>query len=172
MIYELLVIGVILVIAMFYDIKSNRIPNVLIIFSMLCSATYFFISDKKYEPFDNLIGMIFPVVVLFILFRIRALGAGDIKLLAFIGSMVGFSRIVNIIIYSMFSILFFGLILIFIQHSLIDRLVCLYKYILSFFHTGNLYSYKSFITYKHKQIPFSICIASGYVIDVIRFYYL
>ncbi len=51
---------------------------------------------------DSVIGVIIPVAVLFILFLLRFLGAGDIKLLSAVGAFTGIG-ILKIILYAFIS---------------------------------------------------------------------
>jgi prepilin peptidase CpaA len=98
-----IVILAIVGIAVASDLKSWKIPNWLVLAGI---ATGCFISvmargivaGMKY----SMIGLVIPVVVLILLFFIRALGAGDIKLLASVGTFVG-TDIGLIILYSFIS---------------------------------------------------------------------
>lgn len=48
---------------------------------------------------ESLAGIFIPIVILFFLHRLRFIGAGDIKLLAMVGSYLGFD-ILYVILYS------------------------------------------------------------------------
>ena len=72
------------------DFRDWRIPNRLIAVGMIQG---FLMSAVVRGPCDGLLssvaGCVIPVVILFVLFHKKALGAGDIKLLATAGTFVG-----------------------------------------------------------------------------------
>lgn len=81
---------ILLGLAVYYDIRYFRIPNVLIAVGMMTGITYQFF-DRTAAFSDILLGMLIPIVVLFLLFYLHMLGAGDIKLLSMTGIFLGTS---------------------------------------------------------------------------------
>nr|WP_279220748.1 A24 family peptidase [Coprococcus sp. OM04-5BH] len=85
------------------DLKWWRIPNRLIVVGLicgvLCNITEFGILGgiKQFA-----LGAVTPIAWLVILFLIRGMGAGDIKLLTVIGGLMG-RGIAEIVIYSIFA---------------------------------------------------------------------
>lgn len=105
---EVLSIGVyiafvVTIVAVVCDLKWWSIPNRLIVTGLicgvLCNITERGISGgiKQFA-----IGAVIPVAWLFILFLIKGMGAGDIKLLAVIGGLMG-QGVTEIVIYSIFA---------------------------------------------------------------------
>lgn len=82
------------------DFKDWRIPNGLIAMGLIQG---FLVSALVSGPGQGLInsvkGCVIPVAVLYVLFLIRALGAGDIKLLAVAGAFVG-TDVLRVMAYS------------------------------------------------------------------------
>jgi prepilin peptidase CpaA len=86
-----ILVGLLVVIAAVIDIRSRRIPNwltlsgIIVGFALNAVLTYPF-------PFEGLknaaLGMLFGFGVYFILYLIRAMGAGDVKLMAAIGALL------------------------------------------------------------------------------------
>lgn len=74
--------------AVYYDVRYFRIPNVLIGIGMITGITYQFIC-KTSTCSEVLLGMFLPIVILFLLFYLHMLGAGDIKLLSMTGIFLG-----------------------------------------------------------------------------------
>jgi prepilin peptidase CpaA len=85
--------------ALFNDIKYYKIPNKLnfcfLVIGLLFNAITGCIGG-------SLIGMFVPFV-LFPLFALRMMGAGDIKLFCAIGAIVGYPHIINAIVYAVIA---------------------------------------------------------------------
>lgn len=166
MYYELFIVSILVFIAVYHDIKYRKIPNLLVIIGLLIAflkLILFTISLNEILSF--VLGLCIPIVILFLLFKIRTLGAGDIKLLAVIGFMVGSQRIVHIIIYSMFIAAIYGIILIFIGKDFKARYQSLFQYIVNCVHNRRFISYSNFYSSDTKQVYFSIAIAVAYFLD-------
>lgn len=71
-----------------FDIKSRRIPNLLLVPLLTAGLanTLFFSSNKA----DNILGFFFPSLILLVFYLLGAgIGAGDIKLCACLGLFLG-----------------------------------------------------------------------------------
>lgn len=89
-----------LLVALKQDIKSYKIPNSIILIGYILSFLFF---HQEYEWTSIFIwagGIILPILILFPLFFIKALGAGDIKLFSVIGGFFGISYVVNVMVIS------------------------------------------------------------------------
>jgi prepilin peptidase CpaA len=75
--------------AVAYDLKYRKIPNRLCLYGVLSGLLLAFIGVSGVTPLQSLGGIVIPVFTLWVLFVIRALGAGDIKLLCAIGAFAG-----------------------------------------------------------------------------------
>ncbi len=85
------------------DFHTGRIPNRFILISLFSGIIYqIHVVGIKALP-AVMLGIIFPIILLFPIFIIKGLGAGDIKLIAVIGSFLSMSEyqaILNLIILS------------------------------------------------------------------------
>lgn len=83
-------------------------------------------------------GWLFPVLLLFILYLINVMGAGDIKLYAAVGAIMGFP----FVLYSfIFSVYIGGLLAVFIlvrRRQFLERMACFYRYARFAFLTHSL----------------------------------
>lgn len=87
-------------VAVITDFRDWRIPNKLVAVGLIQGfAVSAVMRGFPMGLFGSLKGCVFPVVTLYVLFLIKALGAGDIKLLAVAGSFVG-TDIYRVMIYS------------------------------------------------------------------------
>lgn len=87
-------------VAVVCDFRNWRIPNRLIAAGLIQGFAVSAITRGLSFGFvSSIAGCIIPVAVLFVLFLIRALGAGDIKLFAVAGSFVG-TDVTKVLVYS------------------------------------------------------------------------
>lgn len=84
-----------LLLALRQDLKSYKISNSIILIGYLVSLL-FFLQEYKWTSMHKWAGsIIIPILILFPLYFIKALGAGDIKLFSVIGSFFGTSFVIH-----------------------------------------------------------------------------
>lgn len=166
MYYELFIVSILVFIAVYHDIKYRKIPNLLVIIGLLIALLKLILLTAFMDEIPSFVlGLFIPTATLFLLFKIRSLGAGDIKLLTVIGFMVGSQRIGHIIVYSMFIAGIYGVILIFIGKDIGKRYKSLLQYMVSCVRNRRFISYSNFYSSDTKQVYFSIAIAIAYFLD-------
>ena len=82
------------------DIQRARLDNGWLLFCVLVSLFTRIWKMDVSSLGSWICGLLVPILILGILFIFRMLGAGDIKLLSVIGSMIGPTKILNCISYS------------------------------------------------------------------------
>ena len=86
-----IVLGSILIVVSFIDLKHRVIPNKLVILTLIFGIIFSFISDISFS--NSILGMILGGGLLFLLGLIpSAMGGGDIKLMFALGSYLGYIR--------------------------------------------------------------------------------
>ena len=99
---RMLILILIVSVAVVMDVISCRIKNSLIVMGIILGFCF------QYREFGNkgilyaMIGMTIPVFLLWIPFCLRAIGAGDVKLLDVSGCFIGSGRVVYCVIYAIF----------------------------------------------------------------------
>ena len=88
------------VIAVCMDVKSMRISNRLILIGLGIAFLHRFLSGGVIEVFHGIILAVFPIILLYLLFLVGALGAGDIKLFSLIGGFVNFKELTECIVFA------------------------------------------------------------------------
>ncbi len=86
---NMIVLLVILVAAVFTDYNRGKIPNWTILFGIGSGLFHCFICNGISLLPDRVLGMIIPIILLYPVFAIGGLGAGDLKLFAVVGSHLG-----------------------------------------------------------------------------------
>ncbi len=82
-----------------YDVSTYKIPNRVPITGLIIGVLLNLVAKGPLIILESLAGIFIPIAILFFLHRLKFLGAGDIKLLAMIGSYLGFD-IIYVILYS------------------------------------------------------------------------
>lgn len=92
------------------DLISFRISNGYILCGMAMGLISSFIREGVHGILEGLIGGIIPIILLFVLFFIKAMGGGDIKLFSaigcFIGKSIGFILLYSFIFGGILSIIY------------------------------------------------------------------
>jgi prepilin peptidase CpaA len=78
-----------LVVAAVYDVRTRRIPNLLALSLIIAGLLRFALTSNSLTITQAIIGLVLGFVVGTVLFALRALGGGDVKLLAAIGVWTG-----------------------------------------------------------------------------------
>ena len=146
------------------DIRTRKISNRLILSGLVlgCIRNLSQYGWKGSIYFLILISL--PVLVFYLLFLMRALGAGDIKLFSVISSCIGLKGVLDIIIYSFLTGAVLSLIVLIHNKNLYSRIAYLSEYVKRALYTKSIakYDYKS--DGKQNFIHFSVSIFVGYVV--------
>lgn len=98
---EISVIAITLI-ALFFDLKYQKVPNFLIviaiIFSFMLNLSHVGLGLK-----ETGLGLIFGFALFFPLYALKLLGAGDVKLFATVGSFLGINSICYIALYTLLA---------------------------------------------------------------------
>lgn len=115
--------------AVYQDIKSYKIKNYTIIIGIITGLSINIVEVGFIDTYPFLIGMTLPIIILFPLFLIKALGAGDIKLYSVIGGFYGTYYLVRVLIISFIFAAILSLIYLIKTRSIHKRITYLITYI-------------------------------------------
>lgn len=93
--------------AVIMDLRTGKIANSYNIFWMVYGVIYSFTMAGPRGLILSFIGIMLPIVGLMLLFASRVIGAGDIKLFATLGALMGL-EVIRIVIYSFLLCGIFG----------------------------------------------------------------
>lgn len=161
----LLELVVLIVLSLISDIKKYKIKNRIVLPSIAAGIATNFLIHGTSGLKDSFAGTVIPVLVLFIFYALRMLGAGDIKLFSAIGAIMG----MEFVLYSMaYSFLAGGVIALFIlaiNRNWKQRLIYFFNYFKACFLSNSLLKYSNFEEKNDKsKFPFAYAIACGVVI--------
>ena len=134
----LIVLLLVLFLASLWDFKKGKIPNLLIIVGFLYGLMRVFYYQNL---FRHIPGILFPILLLYPLFKIGTIGAGDIKLLSVIGLYISFMES----IYCMFLAFVIGAIFSILRMKKEGNLADRISYLISYLKTS--YTQKKFRYY-------------------------
>jgi len=77
------------VLVIYYDVRYRRIPNAFVIATLLAGLSFNLVMGGLSGGASSLGGCIFGFILMFMLHIFGAMGAGDVKLFAAIGSVIG-----------------------------------------------------------------------------------
>jgi len=80
---------VLLLIAVFFDVRSHRIPNLLVLAGLIIGIAYHSFMASGWGLAYALTGAAVGFVVFFPIYLMRGMGAGDVKLMAMVGAFLG-----------------------------------------------------------------------------------
>ncbi len=148
--------------------RFYKIPNQLICIGLSIGVVYSYYAKGWMGVLDSLVGIGMPIIMLMVLHILRMLGAGDIKLFAVIGGIVGHS-IWRVMLASFIAGGLLSVVQMLYDHTLVSRVHCFWNYLHTCLMTGNIIPYKSGFDEGNTDntIHFSIAIFIGYVVWLI-----
>lgn len=145
-----------LLLTLLVDIRIHRIPNILIFFGLFFGICCQICSMDMTRVLCGIAGSMLAVILLYPLFLIRVLGAGDIKLLSVLGMFFGWRGSIYCIGYSFLIGALFSIIYMLYHQTLFQRFFHLYNYIRETLTTGHIGAYRKGGYEKGVTIHFSI----------------
>ena len=118
------------------DIQRTKVDNGWLLFCVLVSLFTRIWKMDVSSLGTWICGLLVPILILWILFIFRMLGAGDIKLLSVIGSMIGPTKILNCISYSFLIGAVIAAALMVSNGIVCQRFLYLFRYIRAYSKTG------------------------------------
>lgn len=131
----------VLIAAVIMDLRTRKIKNWLILVGLTSGFLLRLVIEGKAGVISFLAGSLFPVILLFVLFLFRIIGAGDVKLMAVTGGFLGIHSILRCIIITFILSAGFALIKILKYHNLRNRMQYLANYLSKLMKTKKLEPY-------------------------------
>lgn len=160
------IIIILVLIALYYDIRTGRIPNLPVFLCTTAGIVLNLVFSGLEGLLDSLLGMSIPFLVLLWLYIPKMLGAGDIKLFCAIGSVMGLFFVIRTMVFSFLAGGIIALIFILARKNGKERFLHLIRYLKSAFLTGGFSeSYSDLNDNKKDSVfPFGIAVAAGTII--------
>ncbi len=91
-----------MLVAVYFDIRTFRIPNKLILLGLGCGALYHLWLPKEQSVLLYIVNMAGMFLLLIPVYRLRAIGGGDVKLLSLCAWFAGLKSGLSIAVYALF----------------------------------------------------------------------
>lgn len=153
---------VILIAAVWMDVRSGRISNRLIVMGVGLGMMFQIQENGVMGIFLSLRNIFFPVIIFYLLFLMHALGAGDIKLFSVIGSFLNFKGLCSCIYLAFLFGAVFSLARLLSDRNLIRKTQEFLQYIQGTIRTKQITRYRENRS-RQDVICFSVPILSGYL---------
>lgn len=159
-----LFILIIVIISVYTDKKYYKVLNKVVYPSMLIGAITSFVLNGFIGFSSSIKSVLLVVLLLFILYIPKFLGAGDIKLFAVIASFIGFKETIFVMLYSFLAGGVIALFLLLLRKNSIARFKKLFLYIKLTFRLGELTQYDNDKKDETGIFRFTYAIFVGYVL--------
>ena len=131
----------ILIFAAFFDVKYRRIPNWLIILGFIGAVILFPVSFTTTDICSKIIAVILPFLFSYPIYKIGAVGAGDIKLICLLGFFLSLRKVFSVILLSLIIAAVFSLIKMLYLKIFITRMQYFFSYLMKCISDQKVYPY-------------------------------
>ena len=146
--------------AVLEDFHSRKIPNWWIVFGFSMGMLFLF-GENANQYHYYAVGCLIPFFLLIVLYGIRVLGAGDIKLFMVVGLFLGGIEILYVIAWSFLVGGIYALFRMIRRKSLRQRLIYLFSYVKRTAVSGKVETYVTGSWNEETVLHFSLCILLG-----------
>lgn len=153
----------ILVVAVVQDFMYTKISNRLILVGLILSLAFGIILGGMPRILNILLNISFPVIVLYLLYLLGVLGAGDIKLFSVVGGFTNFTMLTHCMLAAFFAGGVIAVIKMLLNRNLKFSLFKGQLFLRQVLK-GNLVSYRKTMAEERNLMHFSVAILLGYVI--------
>ncbi len=165
MIIKIIISAVFLILINITDIKGYKIKNKVVLPTVIIGLIFGLICNKF---FDSVYGMLIPLV-LFPLYALKMLGAGDVKALCAIGAILGLKLSVMTMLLTFVSggVIALGSML--LNRNFIERFKNLFNYLKMSFLTKKIEKY-NYGESEKSYFRFSFAITAGTILAIVNNY--
>ena len=165
-----LILAVTLGAALFFDFRYCRIKNAVTYPAAAAGLLVNFAERGFPGALLAMKGWLLPVLALFVLYYINVMGAGDIKLFAAIGAIMGLPFVMYCFLFSVYIGGVIACWLLIRRGQFPDRMRKLYGYAKTVFLTGRLFPYSAKGN-KDSKFIFTLAIVPGTIVNWVLVYF-
>lgn len=156
----------VVIVAVIQDLQSMKISNRLILTGLVLSLVFGILLGRTSQILYILWNIFFPVIVLYLLYLLGVLGAGDIKLFSVIGGFTQFHTLVDCMLYTFAVAALISVAKLICSRRLISSMARTLRYVQELLQ-GSIHSYRE-MREEDNLIHFSVAILAGLLIAKVR----
>ena len=156
--------------ALVWDIRTHKIKNVIVFPFVLAGIATNFLESGVEGAAQSLAAMLVPILLMGVLYALRMLGAGDIKLFCAVGAIMGLEFVLYTTAFSFLAGGCIAVVLLLLRRNAKKRFLHLFHYLKNLFRSFSFVPYTDFQdTSDGGKFPFAIAIFCGAAVEsVIR----
>ena len=148
------------------DTSTKKIPNAIVLTIFVIGLCFNSLTFEGIGLWGSIIGFSVGLIIMLPSYSFAGMGAGDVKLMAAIGSVVGFNKILDVVLYSYLIIFVISLLFIILKGDLTKLLVRYKAFFYGLFAGIISYQKPHSSEAAGQRLPLApaIMLATGYVI--------
>ena len=148
------ILFIFLVIAFIIDVRHHKLPNWLTAGGMVVGILFHLISNGIDGLIFSFLGLLVAGGIFLLLYVFKAIGAGDVKLFAAIGSLVGIQLVLYMMMYSIIFGGLIGIIILLFTKTFFSKIIDAFFHIISSITSKDLNVLEDYKVNKATKFPF------------------
>lgn len=167
--HMLVILLTILGLAVLFDLRERRIPNVLIVLGLVAGVVGSFMTEGTPGFLDSLGGMVLGMALFLPFFIPRLVGAGDVKLFGVVGGFVGLGAVLPVFFFTLILGGVLGILAVSLSHRWTTFFGNLKVFLISIQYgvKGAEMALSDVATQSAVRIPYAVAIAMGSIVWIV-----
>lgn len=161
-----------LLIALYFDVKYSKLPNWLTVSGIAFGLCFHLIADGIQGLIFSVLGLLVAGIIFILLYIFRAVGAGDAKLFAAIGSIVGIEVSLYLTMYSIVYAGIIGVIILLFTRTILYKLTSAFFALMGAVLSKDLSELEDFKATKGTRFPFMYAVIPSVITTYYYFYFV
>lgn len=163
------ILFIFLIIAFITDVKYHKIPNWLSVGGALVGVLYHLIMGGVDGLIFSFLGLLVAGGIFMVLYIFKAIGAGDVKLFAAIGAIVGIQVVLYLMMYSVIVAGLIAIIILLFTNTFLKQITSAIFHLIETITSKDMSWLDDFKTTKSTRFPFMYAVIPA---TAITYYYL
>lgn len=167
--WQFILLGIMISIAFYTDVKKAKIPNYISISGVLIGVFYHFIDKGPIGLWFSIKGLLIGFLILFALYLFGGIGAGDVKLFGAIGAITGLEFVLSSIIYSILYGGVIGILILLNRREFIRRIKAVFYYLIGLIFFKDVTSIQDYKRSGSLRFPFMYAVIPAIITSYIYY---
>lgn len=161
--FEFYVLGVFILIAFYTDIMHTKLPNILNTAGLLVGLVYHGMVGGWVGMLHAMLAALIGFAILLLLYFMKAIEAGDVKLFAAIGALTGVQFVLYCLMYSVLYAGLIGVLLLMFRREFMKRISRLLQYFVGVLVLRNKEAINQITKENNMRFPFMYAVLPGVI---------